>query len=287
MLGDNNPDDYDWFYYPRGGTTTEDVQFSLDVGKAGFKMGATTAVTAPHLAEVTTGWETYQNYLDVSGQRTLLDRYEQLGRMVADFTGETPEQVVAKSAQGGRNVRDAWEKAKPQTAQEVEAFYGNPDNGYLYDLLKWNCSPLYQEIITPLYQVKNSHCLVIGAGLGVEVEALCDGARDVEVYELDGVLKEFCRKRFCDNEVTFVNSIHPANYDLIVAVDVLEHIHPDKIGDTLQAVDQALIKGGILHCHNNWGQQDIYPMHYDHSEKWAKFTHNRYQQIGAYQWRKL
>jgi SAM-dependent methyltransferase len=290
LLGDNSPDDHDWFYYPRGGTTTEDVQFSLDAGAAGFKLGATTNVTAPHLAEVTTGWDTYQNYLEVSGQKMLLARYEQLGRLIADFTGEAVQDVIGKAMRGGENVRLAWDAAQPNTAAAVKAFYGAADNGYLYDLLAWNCTQSYQEVITPLYAMRGKYALVIGAGLGVEVDALLQSGNRVDLIELPGVLRDFCISRFAERDVSFLShngASKKDSYDLIVAVDVLEHIHPDEIGDMLADIYNALTPGGILHCHNNWKQQDLYPMHFDHSAVWTAFVKGKFEQIGAYQWRKL
>jgi hypothetical protein len=290
MLGDNSPDDYDWFYYPRNGTTTEDVQFSLDAGAAGFRLGATTAVSAPHLCEITAGWETYQDYLNLSGKRVLIDRYEELGRMIADFTGETAEQVVGKAVLGGDNVRRAWEQLDPQTPEQVKAFYGNPENGYLYDLLNWNCTPDYQQVLEPLKATAGKLALVIGAGLGTEVDALLQTGNSVHIYELPGVLRDFCVRRFTghSSRVSFTNSISRFNgYNLIVAVDVIEHIHPDEIEATLSAIYDALLPGGILHCHNNFEQQQLYPMHYDHRKLWETWVAGRFEKIGAFQWRKL
>ena len=67
LLGDADPDKFEWFWYPRGEKQSEDVAFSLEARRAGFKLGATTSAKAGHISRVTTGWETYQEYLRLNG----------------------------------------------------------------------------------------------------------------------------------------------------------------------------------------------------------------------------
>jgi hypothetical protein len=67
LLGDNDPAMFEWFWYPRGEKQSEDVAFSLEARRAGFRLGATTCVKAGHISRVTTGWETYQEYLRLNG----------------------------------------------------------------------------------------------------------------------------------------------------------------------------------------------------------------------------
>ena len=63
LLGDNDPATYQWFYYPRETNMGEDVAFSRDAAAAGFRLGATSAVKAGHISRVTTGWDTYAEYI--------------------------------------------------------------------------------------------------------------------------------------------------------------------------------------------------------------------------------
>lgn len=63
MLGDADPTNFDWFYYPRHGRETEDTMLSIEAAKLGFRLGATTHVRAGHISRVIVGWETYQEYL--------------------------------------------------------------------------------------------------------------------------------------------------------------------------------------------------------------------------------
>lgn len=276
MLGDNDPETFDWFFYPRHDAASEDGAFSFEAQAAGFRLGATSAVRAGHVTEVTTSWESYQDYLRLTGRLPLLDRYQQLARMVADFSGESVEMVIAKAARGGENVRDAWNKATPQDAPGEHAFYGAPDNGYLYDLLSWNCQPLYERIIAPLRGISGQRVLVIGCGLGTEADAMAD-LNSVDVFELPGALKDFAMRRL-GRRVDWLHGATLADvvdedtygeYDLIVAIDTLEHVHPSEIKSVLSSMMLMLGAKGSLYCHNNFEQQELYPMHYDHSEVFA------------------
>ncbi len=271
LLGAADKEYHEWFYYPRHSETSEDGAFSQDAIAAGFRVGATTAVRAGHICEMVTTWESYQEYLKISGRTVLLDRYSWLARQVAEFTGESKEMVIARSTQGIDALRDAWRKANPQTAQEERAFYETVGaDVYLYELLAWNCQPFYQDILEGLKGLPRGRVLVIGAGLGTEAEYLDDLGHDVTCYDLPGRLREFAQRRLAGRGVEWLDSLYLyERFDAIVAVDTLEHIHPDELPATLERIGRLLTKNGTLYAHNNWAQQDSYPMHHDNGEAFA------------------
>ncbi|MBK8434124.1 MAG: class I SAM-dependent methyltransferase [Chloroflexi bacterium] len=277
-LGDNNPDEFDWFYYPRHEKTTEDSAFSRDMREMGFKFGITSKVRAKHIVSLSIGWETYHDYLSFTGRLDLINRYHELAKVIGEFTEEHSDLVIAKSLEGSSNVRDAWNKTSPSTPEQVRAFYGDDDNGYLYDLLSWNCQPIYQRLLDQLKPYSGYKVLVIGAGLGVEAELLADNGNEVDVYDLPGVLRNFCRYRIGDKVgVLTGDTLHdapitPGTYDIIVAFDVLEHVHPDEFPAFMRRVREVMTDDGTLHHHNNWRQQDSYPMHYDNSAYFAEWV---------------
>lgn len=287
--------DFDWFYYPRHTGAGEDTTFSRNAKEMGFRVGATTHIKVGHIGRVVTGWDTYQEYLEISGQTARVAAYTELVDQVAAFTGESRDVVAAKAMRGNRNVKEPWDQSAPKTAAAARIFYGREDNGYLYDLIHWNSTPLYRKIVEPLRDMVGNRVLVIGAGLGGEIEALLyDNNNIVDVFELPGILKNFCRQRF-NGSVRFLggNSLMESElgqYDLIVAVDVLEHIHPDEFDATMKAVAGALAPKGILYAHNNFAQTDpgLYPMHFDHGKRFADWIrkHNL-EQVGELQWVKL
>lgn len=281
MLGDNDPDKFEWFYYPRHHGGTEDAAMCIDAKKNGdFHFGATTAVKTHHIGHMAIGWEAYQDYLHTSGQAEQFERYNRLINLLVEWTGLSGDEVAYRVSQGSQNVKESWDKAQPQSAEELRVYYQDKENGYLFDLANWNWSLFYINLTRGLTGFKGYNALVIGGGLGSEAEILAE-RNAVDVFELPGHLKEFCSWRLGD-QVTMLNgntlpeAIVGKDYDLIVAIDTFEHIHPDELQPVLDAIDGSLEDGGYLYCHNNWGQQDIYPMHFDHSkrfEEWAK-SHN-------------
>jgi cyclopropane fatty-acyl-phospholipid synthase-like methyltransferase len=59
-------------------------------------------------------------------------------------------------------------------------------------------------------------------------------------------------------------------FDAIVAFDTLEHLNYESLEVVIATFASLLKMGGTFHFHNNWGQQNIYPMHFDHSDKWDR-----------------
>jgi 2-polyprenyl-3-methyl-5-hydroxy-6-metoxy-1,4-benzoquinol methylase len=273
LLGKDDPETHDWFFYPRGKRMTEDTAFSQEAYEAGFKLGATTAIKTNHVAHLSVGWDAYQEYLHTSGQVEQLERFDELTQLMVKFTGESKENIVHKMTKGNVNVKDAWEKENPTGAVEVRKFYG--DKSYLYDLLNWNCSLNYIGITRPLYNYSGKKVLVVGAGLGTEAKIL-SMANDVDVYELPGVLRDFCHSRLNGSvqylegktfpEAIFTSEIPEFGYDLVVAIDTIEHIHPDEFVETMDAIGMVIRPGGELYAHNNFGEQEKYPMHFDNEK---------------------
>jgi len=275
-------DEFNWAYYPRHGWQSEDGVFCQNASALGFRIGSTTKVKCGHISRIVSGWETYQEYLKISGIVDYWQGYFDLVELVADFTGETYDDVIAKAARGSQYPRERWIELKPESADEVRSFYGDSNNGYLYNLIAWNVSPTYHKIVGPLEQVEDKRVLIIGAGLGGEIERL-KGRNAVSSFELPGVLNDFLYHRYKDElEIDlcsarlFNTSLYGRQrFDLIVMVDVIEHIPPDELEDTLDAALALLADGGEFYIHNNFGAQDLAPQHYDHAERWARWLETR------------
>ena len=272
LLGDNDPATFEWFSYPRHAETSEDGAFSVEAKAAGYRIGATTAVRAGHISEITTTWDSYQDYLRITGRVELLDRYNALTLQIAAFTGERPEMVLAKSVQGVDSLRDAWMAANPKTADDERKFYQTIGaDCYLYELLAWNCQPTYQAILGQLAEICNSRVLVIGAGLGTEAVQLVEQENAVTCYDLPSRLREFAMQRLGDSVAWAYSPDSFQTYDAIVAIDTLEHIHPAEFPAMLYHIGKALAPNGSLYAHNNWSQQDSYPMHHDNSDTFQRW----------------
>lgn len=288
-----NLDDFEWFAFPRHQKTGEDGFFSTEMARYGFKMGATTAVRAGHRSAVTTGWETYQEFLRANRIDERVEWLHENIDLVAEFTGEDRNLVEAKAMNGNRNVLDSWNAEPPKTPNEIREFYGRKDNGYFYDLIAWNSNPFYLSIVEPLEQVNGQDCLVIGAGIGGEVQRLID-RNNVTAFELPGAMKDFLKFRF-NGTLKYIDSTRlqdyslgeGGRYDLIVAIDVIEHVHPDELPAFLKTVKQMTKPEGYLYFHNNFSQgEGAYPQHFDHSAVFDAWLNEHYQRVGVYQWQK-
>lgn len=280
MLGDNDPETFDWFFYPRHSLASEDGAFSEEAIRFGFKLGATTAVRADHIVHLPIGWEAYQDYLHSSGQVDAVQLWYHLVDLLSQYTHETPDEIRRKCSQGSLLVRQAWERKSPQTSRAIREFYQTTPE-ILYDLALWNGTPLYTMILRSLQEIQGGSVLVVGAGLGNEVEVLRRG-NAVTVFELPGVLKDFLLHRFQNQDVVFLEgeSLTQAiqslpeipKYSAIVMIDVLEHVPPEEVHEFLECLWEIWSEGGVLVSHNNFRDQSMYPMHFDHSrvfEQWV------------------
>ena len=284
-------EDFEWFCYPRHEKKSDETQLSIEAIELGYKLGATTAVKAGHISKVVTGWETYQEYLDMSGTKERTNKLVELAQLVAGFTGEALDTVIAKAAEGPKIVSKAWERV-PAGADATRLFYGGSE--YLYDLANWNVTPLYQSILSNLagLGLVNHRCLIIGGGLGNEALQL-NLDNDVDVFELPGKLREFLQYRFTDGSVTILegDTLQAAirgPYDLIVAIDVIEHVHPDEIQNFLDTILCNMGTHATLFVHNTFDKQSAYPMHYNHTEIWEKWLKkHKLEKVGPYEYRKV
>lgn len=301
LLGDNDPETFEWFFYPRNVKESEDMAFSKEAIEAGFSAGATTHLKAGHITRVTTGWDTYQEFLELSGNRQRAVDYRKLVAQIAAFTNESEVKVEHKIIRGSENVRKAWEKQTPlptsplstkgeRSPKEVRSFYGNENNGYLYDLAAWNFSPGYMAMTEGFKNSIGKRVLIVGCGIGGEAVQLVQG-NAVDIFELPGVLKRFSEKRL-DGKARFLEGstlldARLEKYDLIVMVDVLEHIHPDEFKGVMDLLSGRLLPEGEFFIHANFGEQDKYPMHFDNHlefEAWEKRW--GLKQEGDYTWRR-
>ena len=292
--GKIDPDEFDWAWYPRHSSYVEDAAFCIDAKKYGFRIGSTSHIKTGHITRITTGWETYQQFLEISGQRARIDRFNESLELVSEFIDEDKELVRAKSLRGSANVRDGLEaylftlengseSIGDLNANQAREFYGRSDSGYFYDLLAWNSTPFYDLTLEPLREVSGQSILVVGGGIGGEVEIL-KGRNGVVVFELPGTLRDFLEFRYKDDDSVQIYT-EPEDlreiaappeeykYDLIIAIDTIEHIHPDSLDGTLDKMLDLLKAKGSFYFRNNFEQADLYPMHYDNRDKYYAWIH--------------
>lgn len=169
---------------------------------------------------------------------------------------------------------------------------------YLLDLLHWNRTSTFATFRNGLMGIEDKKVVVIGSGIGTLAIQLAIQRCGVHAYEVNSTLRNFARRRW---EWTRENRVHSPigdvkwkgsfkpgkrygadminSVDLVVAIDVFEHMPEKDLRGVFKLLQTMVKKGGRVYCHNNWGQQDLYPMHHNHSESWQEIieTHGFFQ----------
>ena len=290
-----------WFEYKED--NGEDITFSANARSVGARLGMTTRLKVGHDSMIPTGWYTMVDYYDrqfaiAAGEPpSSLDRFRpyfeaqhQLAELVAEFTGEDAELVYQKACTGVLPVADKWRVDKPETPDEVRAFYGSTPQ-YFYDLVKWNSTPAFKRLLNRLAGISNARILEFGGGIGTLAEFLSIHGNAVDYYDVPGVLLDFAAWRFTRQKINaprIVERWDIGEYDWVTAIDVLEHLHPDEFNLLCNGLAWALKPGGRLFAHNNWKQEDgMYPFHFDHSKAWAEFLErHKFLQLDDLTWQK-
>lgn len=286
---------YPWFYYAytedfNEGRPTEDVGFCKKVRSAGIQIWCDSSVQTPHMKSAQVTEETYRTWCQMHPEEQSDPVIAKKAVAIAERLGLTEEQLIAKVRLASANVKAAWEKANPKSQDDVEQFYVGEGEEYFYDLLNWNSSPFYRSIIAPLHEVKGKEVMVIGSGIGGEIDPLLDGDNAIFVHDLPGALFDFVKEYYEAKvfPVSYSEDFGNAVYDLIVAVDVIEHLHPAALPGFLDDILNALNEDGSLYIHTNFVQQDIYPMHYAENKViYDAWLNANFENSGKFSFKKL
>jgi hypothetical protein len=280
-----------WFEYVSGGRS-EDIHFCWRVRNE---------LDLPIYADMSTISGHYQ--MVAMGQAQFRAAYRGRGLTASNYT---PDEAVnwlrsfasfseSEADQGmadyhPRQLAEIWDKAQEEGVSDLE-FYQQPDTGkmYLKDLLWWNASPLFSRFRNELMGEENQKVLIIGSGIGsTAIQLACQGC-DVTAIEPNKVLRDFSLRRWKWTLEKKVNTRaghlvfgdrfrrgQPRNYkfDLVVAIDVFEHLEEDVLVTTMEMLGNNVRVGGRMFVHNNWEQQDLYPMHRDHSLIWPNLMYD-------------
>ena len=197
---------------------------------------------------------------------------QELARFLGLTFEETKQRVEDYNV--GVMARD-WDDSPPDVPEDVENFYKRIDH-YLYELIPWNyANDVFNNRVAPLFFYHNRKILELGAGIGSLSIALQYAGNQMTYCDINPTLQDFSRQRFQDRgfDIPIVDSmIGLCDFDMVVAIDFFEHIHPDTLPGMLKEVAAVLKDKGFLYHRSNFGQQDIFPMHYDHSAYFNKLA---------------
>jgi hypothetical protein len=204
------------------------------------------------------------------------DREEYLTAVMA-FTGEKREDILAKMKLGAKLMKDewtAWEKQGPMTPERTKAFYKQTGN-YVYDLGQWHLYDLEGKRPRDLVLVESAKklgfvqtVLDFGCGVGFNSVLLARAGFKVTLADVDGKSLDLAVLRMkrlgLPYEVwkTDVEPMPPEKaYDLIVAIDVLEHLPLDELRSVVPKLISTKTERTKLALHATFCFNDEYPMH--------------------------
>jgi len=266
---------------------SEDLHFCELAGRMGFQSYVDLSTICGHYIQKPVG---HPEFMNIYRNRGFTDAgYTERGAIhLLEAHGiEDAEQKMAdyKTEQLGH----LWAGVNTDNPADVKDFYRTSPVGdtYLFDLLWWNGSQFFSQIRSKLVGQEGKSVLEIGSGIGTVAIQLALQGCDVTALEINKVLKDFSNFRWATKldslysrdavgNLRFIKSLGrgtkktwpPEFYDLIVAIDTFEHMHESDLVEMISYIARSLQVGGRLFCHNNWGDQNLYPMHFDHSGVW-------------------
>ncbi len=271
-----------WFEY-RNGWGSEDLEFCKRVREElGLPVHCDLSTVSGHYLLTATGQAQFRQAFAERGMAKAAVVPKGAVEALVGFYGE-PADAMRERLTGYRPqmLADLWQAHAPADVAGQGAWYRRPDVGQLYvlDLLRWNMSALFRSLQERLTAFRGGKVLELGAGIGTMAMQLALQRNEVLAAEPNEVLRAFAAHRWgqvggAEKRGTLEWAERPAGkgYTLAVAVDVFEHIPAAQAEAALRDLAQRLVVGGRLICHNNWGQQELYPMHFDHGEAWPAWV---------------
>lgn len=202
------------------------------------------------------------------------------------------EVITDLAAYLGKSTSEIVNRIKNYTVKELEPewekyqhdIYTKSDI-YLYDLTFWNIQPDFHSRLRPVIKMTDGRVLDFGGGIGTLSLFLARNGVEMFHYDLPGPLLEYAkwRAKRHNAKITFIENLddYVEQFDLVIAIDVLEHLPTfDLFQKGVKQIANSLVDGGAFYHADNWGQQDLYPMHTDYSEVWEDvFKENGLQKV--------
>jgi len=251
----------------------EDIYFFEKAAKYGFKAFVDTSLICPHVEGRMTfpvpASRASTPMLDGVAEKVF--RIGEMDRLLSSFLDKPVAEVRRELEAYTPLIQQIeWQEKNPQTEEEVKKFYQETP-WYLYDLALWNAHDNFYYLMQQLPVFKNKRVLDFGGGIGTVAIALALKGNKVDYLDLPSLTMDFAQYRAKEykvyKKVTWLQELDfSRKYDIIIGIDVFEHLC--NLREVMCSLDEVLKPGGIVFFHNNFGQRETYPMHYDHQEEW-------------------
>lgn len=258
---------------------SEDWDFCDKVRAVGGKVYVDTMVQVGHLREnVYYPKDVFEIQQKAKLEQTVyapvnkhIDLAKTLPQDLQEFLGWSPSKIDAHLQDAQKALADKWKLHSGST----EDFYKD-NEGYLFDLTLFNMQKnYYTDRLGQLMGVTNKQILDIGCGIGTNVFILSDQGNEVTGWDINQRVIDFCefRKRKHGLKGTFsTEKPDYSKFDLITAIDVLEHI------EDLKGFLADLGSNMKSHCkfyHSDYfPKDDVWLMHFEehasHLADWLK-----------------
>jgi len=278
-----------WFYpmftpftmaEPRTGNQeylSEDYAWSHRARELGFKMWLDPSIRLGHQGlrtyvltdiQFDAGKQVTEFSLDEGGP----DRTNVLGDL-ADYLGKTRGEIwLAISKTNFReHLAREWASAAPKTASDVAKFYRETPY-YAVESAKFNTMRGYWARVYPALHVAGN-VVDFGGGIGTLALYLSEHGCQVTYVDLPGSEhRKFAEWRFLrrGGKVAVrsaLDEIAQDSQDAVVATDVIEHIHPERLEHVLGHIHRVLRVGGVFVPVNDFSDNEgKTPMHYETTE---------------------
>lgn len=274
------------FEYRKFGTS-EDLMFCYEAKRAGFPIYADLSVISGHYSMIPTGQAQFRMLFQNRGiNLTSYSKRTAIG-WLSKYLKIDEKKAKKMIEQGNAHMVGAiWDevfKGRTPTSEEIDAFYDREDVGlaYLIELLHWNFLPEFARIRSIIVPLRSKNVIEIGSGIGSVAMQLAIQGNNVLAVEPNNILRGFAEMRWNELNSELVSSrgsivwasrgwmpeVADSVSDAIVTFDTLEHLSLDELRVTIRESARMLKPSGRMIFHNNWEQQDIYPMHQKHEEE--------------------
>jgi 2-polyprenyl-3-methyl-5-hydroxy-6-metoxy-1,4-benzoquinol methylase len=199
---------------------------------------------------------------------------------VMAFSHITDPEVRARLKQGKTAIKDewdAWDKQGPMTPDRITQFYKQTTN-YIYDLAEWHLFVPSKRasdlaLFDDLRRKHPKNILDFGGGVGLLAIPLAREGLDVTLADLDSTTLRFAmfhaRQRGVHLKVWKSDvEDHPPDrtYDVILCMDVLEHLPKDVLHDVVDKLVRLKHAGTQIIISAPFGRTADHPMHMDLSD---------------------